>query len=182
MELGTVCWAHLLASVFFGRNRDPVCLPLLLWKVPACLCPLPQPSAATCPHKPNAAGGLRPASPHPVLLSQCLVFWAGTSMPFPAPAPHQKNKTSFPPGRERQIWCQSLRATIVVWGIAIKESQGYISPAHGTSPGFWLRDCKLVAHGLNSTAEVILFGLCTNFFLNLDMLSRNKYQEILHLK
>lgn len=35
----------------------------------------------------------------------------------------------FSPGKERQTWCQRLIAPTAVSGVAIKESQGYMSPA-----------------------------------------------------
>lgn len=152
MELGSVCWAYLLVFVFSGEGQGSYVLPVAFlsssgkesapWELegrtelPSCLPPLPQPSAATCLHKPNAAAGLQPPLP--------------SSPPQPMPYALSRNqhafscplltpplkKTPLPPGRERQIWCQSLTATTAVSAIAIGESQGYISPAHGTSQAF----------------------------------------------
>lgn len=85
--------------------------------------PSPHPSEATCSHKPSAAGGLQ--RPSPLKSSSGSALRSAQEQPslfLPPYLPtHTKRNHPFPPGRERQIWCPSLIATIA-WLIAIFHS------------------------------------------------------------
>ena len=116
-----------VSSLGAGRQDWAASLPTRL--APALSCHLPIQTQCCC--RAAAPSPLQSSSAHALCSEQepaCL-FLSPPHRPPP-------KKNPFPPGRERQTSCQSLIATTAVSAIAIWESQGYISPAHGTSQAF----------------------------------------------
>ena len=136
--LSHTCWLRPLRA---GGAGDPACLPSAFPLLPkravsskvglgcqSTCCPSPQPSAATCPHKPRAARGLCPPSPLWSSSTSALCSAEEATCLF-LPSPQKKNPHPFLPGRKRQLCCPSRRATIAVSRAAMGESRGYIPPA-----------------------------------------------------